>query len=355
MNYSTRRPFANFINAGQRGDALVRAAACSLLSTADGVRETAAKIATREWGRESDPAILLRAATSPTATTNAGGDQLVVSAVHDFLSNLGPQSAGSVLLSRGLQLQFGGFGSIAIPNIVLATGSSSFVAEGSPIPARQLSLDGVSLTPDKLACITTFTHETLVGSLPNIVGVVGRVLSESVALDLDSALFDTTQGTSTRPGGLRAGIAGLTASASTGDEAMKIDLSVLAAAVSSVAGNGGIVFIAAPRQAAAIKIRQPAFGYEVLSSSSLTAGTVIAVAVNALVSAINSQPVIESSIVSTIHENTTPLPIVDGSSTPAAGTRSLWQSDTVGLRLVLEVSWGLRSASALAWTSSVVW
>jgi hypothetical protein len=180
MNTSTRRPLSLFTNS--RGDALVRACAASLLSTADGVRETGVRIASREWGRESDPAILLRAAVSPASTTSVG-DMFVASAVHDFLVNLAPASAGSVLLSRGLQLSFGEFGSIVIPNIVVGTGSTAFVAEGAPIPARQLTLDGISLTPDKLASIVSFTHETLVGSLPNIVGVVGQVLTESVGLD----------------------------------------------------------------------------------------------------------------------------------------------------------------------------
>jgi hypothetical protein len=61
---------------------------------------------------------------------------LMMSAVQDFLGNLAPASAGSVLLQRGLQLSFGEFGAITVPNYIVATGSTSFVAEGAPIPAR---------------------------------------------------------------------------------------------------------------------------------------------------------------------------------------------------------------------------
>jgi hypothetical protein len=349
------RPKLNFFtNAPTRGDALIRACTASLLSTASGLHEVAHKIAAREWGKESDPAILLRAAVSPASTSNTATDMFVQAAVSDFLSTMGAVSAAPVLQQRGLQLSLGEFGAINVPSYTVAAGSSAFVGEGSPIPARQLVLDGISLTPKKFASIISFTHETLTGSMPNIVSVVGTVLTESVGLDYDTAFFDTSGATATRPAGLRAGITVTAHEATlTSIDAMVADLATLAAAVAPVAGNGAIVFVAAPRQAAAIKIRAPQFPHEVLSSSSLTAGTVICVATAALVSAINPTPVIESSIAATIHENTTPLPLVDGSA--AAGTRSLWQTDSLALRLVLEVSWGLRSASGLAWTSSVTW
>jgi HK97 family phage major capsid protein len=208
MNYPTRRPFSSFSNAHRGGDdTIVKAATALMISTADGLREHASKIAAREWGKQSDPAILLRAAVTPTATSSTGGgDMFVQSAVSEFLTNLAPASAGSVLLQRGLQLRFGEFGAISVPNYVMATGSTAFVAEGAPIPARQLSLDCIALSPDKFASILTFTHEMLTGSMPNVTSVVGSVLTESVGLHLDSATLDTNVATTTRPAGLRAGI-----------------------------------------------------------------------------------------------------------------------------------------------------
>jgi hypothetical protein len=364
MTYTSRRPLSYFSNP-PAGDALARACACELLSAAGSRLESATKIAAREFGKDSDAHLVLRdarllerGAVAPTSTSSTGGgDMLVQGAVPDFLSNMGPASAGVVLLSRGLQLSFGQFGVINVPFVTGATGSTAFVAEGAPIPARQLSLDAVSLTPSKFAVVTSFTHETLTSSTPNVVAVVSQVLTEAVGLDLDTELLSTTAATSIRPAGLRFGVAGLAHEATaSGSEAMIIDLGTLAAAVAPTAGNGPIVFIASPRQAASIKLRAPAgFPYEVLSSSALTAGTVIAVATNALVSAVDPTPTITTANQMTVHENTVPLPIVDGSSTPAPGTRSGFQTDTIGLKLVLHVAWGLRSTSALSWTSSVVW
>ena len=136
------------------------------------------------------------------------------------------------------------------------------------------------------------------------------------------------------------------------------DLSTLAGIVAAVAGSSPIVFVASPYQAAAIKMRQPNFAYEVLASSGLAAGIVLAIASNALVSAADPVPRIEVSDKATLHlEDTTPLQVgVAGSpATVAAPTKSLWQSDLLGIRLILEVSWALRTSAGLAWTESVTW
>jgi Phage capsid family len=359
MTASSRRPLSYFSNAPWC-DTLARACAATLISVRDGRRETAIKVATREWGPESDAVRLLhatRAAVVPTSTgTTGGGDNLVMGAIPDFIMSMGPMSAAPILNSRGLALSFDGFGVINIPSYVPSTSNASFVGEGQPIPARQLALDAISLTPYKFASLISFTREMLVGSTPTIVKVVSDAMTANIGLDLDSAEFDTNVATAIRPAGLRNGVT-VTAHEATasGDEAMKIDLATLAASVSAVAGNGPIVFVCAPRQAVTVKIRQPQFPYEVLSSSALTPGTVICVAANAVASAIDPTPLIDTRTQVGFHENSVPLPIVDGSSTPAALTRSSWQTDSIGLKIVLQVAWTLRSASGLSWTSSVVW
>ena len=69
--------------------------------------------------------------------------------------------AGSVLLKRGLQFQFNGAAQINVPTIVAAASNTSFVKEGDPIPNRQLSFTGPSLSPRKFATLSTFTREVL--------------------------------------------------------------------------------------------------------------------------------------------------------------------------------------------------
>ena len=90
----------------------------------------------------------------------------------------------------------------------------------------------------------------------------------------------------------------------------------------------------------------------------MAAGTVLAIASNALVSATDVVPRFEVSDQATFHlEDATPLAIGTAGSpnTVAAPTKSLWQHDLLSIRLVLEVSWALRTSAGLAWTENVTW
>lgn len=120
-------------------------------------------------------------------------------------------------------------------------------------------------------------------------------------------------------------------------------------AVAPIAGNFPIVIIANPVQAMRMKLRLLGkdVPFQILSSSALSAGVIVAVATNSLVSVIDSTPRFDLSDKATIHQNTVPLPIVDGAGTVAAPTRSLWQTDSLGIKAVLGVNFGLRNAGGL--------
>jgi Resolvase, N terminal domain len=134
-------------------------------------------------------------------------------------------------------------------------------------------------------------------SAPTVEKVVGAILTESAGLQLDACLSDASPSTTTRPAGLRYGVAATAASATTGNEGMIADITALASAVAPVAGNNSIVLVAAPKTATSLRLRKlPDFPFEILASSALTAGTVIAVAANALASAVDPSPKISSSI-----------------------------------------------------------
>jgi hypothetical protein len=73
----------------------------------------------------------------------------------------------------------------------------------------------------------------------------------------------------------------------------------------------------------------------------------------ALVGAIGEAEILASRQ-SVLHMETAPLPIVDG-GTPTAPVRSLYQTDSIGLKLRVELAWGLRANGAIAWTQGVTW
>jgi hypothetical protein len=80
---------------------------------------------------------------------------------------------------------------------------------------------------------------------------------------------------------------------------------------------------------------------------------VICVADAALAASIGGAPQIDSSRQAELHRETSPQPIVSGGVT-ATPVGSVYQVDSVALRLRWPISWQLR-APALAWMQGVAW
>lgn len=176
--------------------------------------------------------------------------------VGDVLSLLAPASSGATLLQCGIQFQFDGTGIIQVHGIAADKSNATFVAQGSPIPVRKFDLAPVVLLQvRKFAAIAAFTKEVLNHSTPNVELLVRQVMSESYGLAFDDKMFDANAADATRPAGLRNGISASSASAATASsEAMAEDVATLVGATTAVAGNNPIIFVAAPKQAAALRL-----------------------------------------------------------------------------------------------------
>jgi hypothetical protein len=70
-------------------------------------------------------------------------------------------------------------------------------------------------------------------------------------------------------------------------------------------------------------------------------------------------PEFDVSDVATIHEeDTTPLPIVtgaQGSGVVASPTRSLWQTASIGVRMMVDMNWTMRRSNMVSWMTGVTW
>ena len=173
-------------------------------------RSSPQEIATRMWPSD----LVLRAATAPAMTSTAGwAAELVQRLVADGLRALGPASAGALLLQQGLVLSFEGHGVISAPGLVAEYGNAGFVAEGQPIPVRQLADTAAQLLPHKLAAIAVLTREMIDSS--NAEALIGDALMRAAGRMLDEVLFDANPESAARPAGLRNGVAALTASTNT--------------------------------------------------------------------------------------------------------------------------------------------
>jgi hypothetical protein len=151
---------------------------------------------------------------------------------------------------------------------------------------------------------------------------------------------------------LRSGVATTPPSANTDPfQAFFEDCATLINAVSVVGGNGPFVLIGSPGRIAAMVMRfvLQAGNVAVLASNAM-GNDLMCVAPLALVAAISPEPEIEASTAAELHMNDTPLPIVNGGA-PAAPARSLFQTDSVALKMRWPLSWAIRDPRAVAWTT----
>jgi Phage capsid family len=299
------------------------------------------------WPNDDTVALVLRAAVAPNSLANTTA---LVPVTQQFAAALSSLSAGGALMNAGIKLTAIG-GNVSVPSF--APGQADFVAELAAIPVKQFVASGPILSPYKLASICVVSGEMIEHS--DAEAMVRAALTESVAVGLDKVLFSNSAAVpGKQPAGILNGIAALTPSASTGGktDTMHDDLVALTVALGPAAG-AGVLFVAAPGQAAAMVFRTLQPLPNVFASSALPAGTVIAIAKQAFVGALEA-PRIDASIEAIVHMDTAPAAIVNGGAM-AAPVRSLFQTNCVGLRIITPTTWGLRAPNAVAWMQSVAW
>lgn len=342
---------------GRAAEIVIRAAYCTLLADAGhgaGVRDLL------EQRYDGDPAtrvFLERAEATPATTSGTGwAEVLARSAVADFVGTLS-ESAAARLIAAGIRLDMTGVSEISVPGRSVPPPSTNlaFVGQGAPIPLRQGLLAPVTLGPPaKLAAIATLTSELARSS--NGEAVMAQLLREDAAASLDAAMFSSTAADPTRPAGLLAGLAALPATAGGGDQALLADVDQLTAAVTG-SGATEVVYVAATRQALAANLRLGRLGAAatVWPSAALAAGVVVAVAPGAFVSGFDSVARLEQSTEATLVMADPAAELVTAGHVVASPVRSLWQSDVLGIRLILRAAWALRSSSAAAWLTGATW
>ena len=114
--------------------------------------------------------------------------------------------------------------------------------------------------------------------------------------------------------------------------------------------------IAAPDAAAALVLRLPqSVQWPVLMTAALAPRTVVAIAVNGLVSATGGPPEIEAKQDVELVMADPASEMVDIGGVVGQPIMSTFQTDSVSLRLRWPISWALRTPSALAWLANVNW
>lgn len=300
--------------------------------------------------------LILKAASAPATTTSAAALQLQSTRI---LPMLAPAAASSRLLALATTLDLAGLGSIKLPYIGFAGRPPvPFIAEGDPANVVDLTVSATVLGPvRKLLILSALTREMAEASASNAEIIIGNALALSAAQSLDTALFSNAAATSTAPAGILNGLVPIASAGTSGAAGVADDLALLANAIGAAGINPDEMTIVCP-PSLATKVRvlsSPNFTNTVLSSSSLAAGTVIAIVPAGLATGYDGGVEVSASTEATVHfEATAPLPIVDGSGVVAKPVYSAFQTEMTVLKIRGNVAWTVQPG-AIAQVTGAAW
>jgi hypothetical protein len=196
-------------------------------------------------------------------------------------------------------------------------------------------------------------------------------MQEDTAVAIDTVLLDGTAASTTRPAGLRNGVSALSASsATTAFDKLVADLKGLLGVLTAANSLRSPVFIMNPADALSISLIQNAggdfpfkqeinndtfSGYPLVQSTTQTLHTVMLLDAFDFVSVTGDDPRFDVSDQAVLHmEDSAPQAIgVSGSAT--LPIRSLWQTDSIGLRMMIDINWAMRRTGVVTYVPSVGW
>ena len=343
----------------------------------------------------------------PAMTSVSGwAAELVQNDTRGFLESLEELSVAAALASYATNLSFGGYNSVTVPmeNAGPATPTEpAWVAEGAPIPLTQFSYGAMTLNRYKLGAISTFTREIAERSTPAIEGLLRNALRKAYAKVLDQALLSNQPAiTNVRPAGLIAPpLLPIAQTAGGGDGAVRGDIMALVSAMTAANLGAKPVLIMnnMDRLAASMMVsslseyifRDELSSGSLMSIPTISSGNVpqhflVLVDANDIATAFDV-PDFNVSDVATVVEasaNDTPptmasdatgaasnpdsgivppaggIPVnADGRALGAADAgfkaRSLWQTYSIGIRMVAPTSWGIMRAGAVNYIPNTTW
>ena len=304
-------------------------------------------------GQEQASLILLDRSAVLAGTTTDGdfGSKVIRNAFRDFLSNIEPYSAASRLIAAGVDAALSSHGQALYPQRASGAPTVNWVAELDPIPVDGGLLQQITLGPaKKFATIMILSRE--VTKRPDAQSVINTLLRESIGATLDAAYLSTAAGSDAAHAGLLNGLSPLEPTASP-----VFDLEELSAAVAA-GGSGDVIFVMNPARLARLRVRHPELTrtLNIAPSAAVPEDRIIAADPRSIIHGIDQAPEIDVSREAVIHMSDDPNEIVSATGpTVADPVRSLWQTDSVGVRIIAEVAFAKRRAGAVAYMDEVLW
>lgn len=319
----------------------------------------------------------LKGAQNPAFTTvDAWAGELTQESYGQFMDLL---SAESVIPRMGLTMHdFMGYNSIKIPMRAVAAApknlAGAFRAEGAPIRVGAASLSHKTLTPKNLGVIGTWSNELFErsGNTKNIETLIREFMVIDTTTALEGVFFGATAGSATQPAGIQNGLAAGDTAVSGGVSAAAITAD-LRGRLTALAGHNmgkNPVWVMNPARFWGVSLALTAtgttafpetangllLGIPVLTSTNIPADVVYLVDAGE-VSYAGGNMNFKATDVATLHEeDTTPLPIVSSTGPATADpVRSLFQTNTSALRMMMTVDWAVMRPGAVQTITACGW
>jgi HK97 family phage prohead protease/HK97 family phage major capsid protein len=355
----------------KKGELVFRLAALNFIAHVK--RKSIADVMAERYAHENDLAEIVKAAQNPAFTNVPGwAQELVQEQIVGFLDLLEPESIYPKLRARGVSMNL--TSPVKIPGRDPSKRmGGAWVGEGAPIPVRGGRLTSQTLGMHKLAVISTFTRELAESSTPSIESIIRQFILEDTALTVDQNLLDDGAASATRPAGLKTYATEIPATGAT-EDAIAADLQAAIGVLVAGGGTRDPVWLINPGNALYLSFLTNALGESpqwlrtngqmanvpYITSGNVPMDEIWLVDAADFVTANGDNPEFDVSDVATIHEeDTNPLPIIAQDAVPAAvassPVRSLWQTYSVGVRMVLPISWAMRRTGMVAVITGVQW
>lgn len=321
-------------------------------------------------GHEATALVTKADQTVGTTGTAGWASELVTQTWAGFLDALTGVSIYPRLRERGIAFSFDGNGTVNIPSRTTGGAGGGFFAEGTPIRVGRVTTASAPMTARHMGVIVTFTRKLAMQSTPAIESVVRQAILDDTAAVLDPILLDATASSTSRPAGLLNGVSAAATGYGGGDHiAVMNDFKALLAPFIAANAADGITVVMNPAQGLSMDFMVGPDGtlgdwfarvrerVSFVESTHATAGRLIALRNSDFATATGDSPMFDISEQATIHmEDTTPLEIVSGTGpTTADPVRSLWQTDSIGVRMVMDISWMMRRSGMVQWIDGTSW
>jgi len=349
------------------------------LYLAQGNAHIAADIAEKNGDKDMG-AVIRAAAAGADSTTSGWAGILVEQEMQDFIDLLRPMSVfGRV--PAGSTVTFDSTNSIKMPKATTGT-PGGFVAEGGAIPVKEGAFSSITLTPSKMGVITVATREVLARSNPALETLLRDMMLRDTAIVLDRRFLCSTAAGSGAPSGLfhtdnapSAVAASNTSNAA--DDAIADIKALQQAMYTANVPMGNLVWLMHPSKKLDLMNLRAATGsfyfrdelrngtldgIPVLDSAVFDFGVnnggasnikaVALVDASLLVKGQGISPTMALSTEATLHMDTAPNSDI---LVPASGGKSLFQTDSMALRLTWETTWRTRHTAAVQYISAVNW